>query len=102
MSANPTNNRFRRKALPRESLDAGIPSTRSTVRASARRGAVVRRQIGRPILVCRWVAVDGGLECRWSIEVSDGSPLEEPNPFRIGRFFDVKRSRYRQAVAAVA
>jgi hypothetical protein len=103
MSANPTRIRFRRKVLSRDSADAGISSTCFNVAAAARRGAL--RQLGRPILVCRWVAVDGRLECRWSIEVSEGSSLEEPKSsrvHRIGCFFDVKRSRYRQAVPAAA
>jgi hypothetical protein len=78
MSANPVKIRFRTQGVVREPLDTGIPSTCFNVGAAARRGAVVQRQIGRPILVCRWVAVDGGrLECRWSIEVSDGSSIEE-------------------------
>jgi hypothetical protein len=69
MSANPTEIRFRRAALARDLLDTPIRSSCSDVGAIARRGAVVRRQMGRPILVCRWVAVDGQLECRWRIEM---------------------------------
>jgi hypothetical protein len=79
MPANPTKIRFRRQALARVAPVHGVPSTRSTVGATARREAVVRRPIGRPILVCRWVAVEGGrLECRWSVEAGDGSSIEEP------------------------
>ena len=38
------------------------------------------RRTQRRILVCRWQpAVGGGrLECRWSIELVDATPLEEP------------------------
>jgi hypothetical protein len=78
VSANPTKSRFRRKTWARNALVPDIPSTRSRVGATAPRGALVR-PIGRRILVCRWVAVEGGrLECRWSIEVVDGSSREEP------------------------
>jgi hypothetical protein len=105
MSANPTI-RFRRKALARDALVPGVPSTRWGAGAAARRGAVVRGPIGRPILICRWVAVEGGrLECRWSIEVIDGSSIEERKSswwVRIGRSLDVKLSRYRPAFPAVA
>lgn len=104
MFANQTKIRFRPQVLARG--DTGSTSSCSNVGAIARRGAVVRRRIGCPILVCQWVAVGGQLECRWSIEISDGSPLEEPKSsrwvHRIGCFFDVKRSRYRLAVPAVA
>lgn len=79
MFANPTKIRFRPKALARALLDTGIPSSYSAI---ARRGAAVRRQTGRPILVCRWVAVDGRLECGWSIGISEGSQLEEPESSR--------------------
>jgi hypothetical protein len=106
MFANPTKIRFRRKALARAPLDTGIPSSYSDAGAVAGRGVVVRHQIGRPILVCRWVIVDGRLECGWSVEISEGSQLEEPKSsrwvHRNGRFFDVKRSRHRQAVPAAA
>jgi hypothetical protein len=79
MPANPTKIRFRRKMWARDALVPDIPSTRSRVGATAHRGALVRRPIGRRILACRWVAVEGGrLECRWSIEVVDGSSREEP------------------------
>jgi hypothetical protein len=91
MTANPTKSRFRRKTLAWDALAPGIRSTRSRVAATAHRGAVVRR----PILVCRWIAVEGGrLECRWSIEVIDGSSREEPKSrLSIGRPLDVERSR---------
>ena len=38
------------------------------------------RRIQRRILVCRWQpAADGGqLECRWSIELVDATPTDEP------------------------
>jgi hypothetical protein len=101
--ANPTKNRFRRKALAWDALESGIRSTCSNVGAAAARGVGARRQIGRPILVCRWVAVDGRLECRWSIEVRDGCSIEEPQSslWSIGRPLAGKRFRYRQAVLAV-
>jgi hypothetical protein len=106
VSANPTKIRFRRKALVRDALVHGAPSPRSDIGATVRAGAAVRRPIGRAILVCRWVAVEGGrLECRWSIEDIDGSSIEEPKGslwVRIGRSLDLKRSRYRQAFLAVA
>jgi hypothetical protein len=79
MTANLTRNRFWRKTLAREAPFPGVLWTRCRVGATARRGAAVRHLIGRPIVVCRWVAVDGGrLECRWSIEVIEGSSIEEP------------------------
>jgi hypothetical protein len=37
-------------------------------------------RIERRILVCRWQPAtgSGGLECRWSIELVDAAPAEEP------------------------
>jgi hypothetical protein len=106
VSANPTKIRFRRKALVRDVLLHGVPSPRPDIGATMRAGVVVRRPVGRAILVCRWVAVEGGrLECRWSADDIDGSSLEEPKSslwVRIGRSLDLKRSRYRQAFLAVA
>jgi hypothetical protein len=106
MIANTTRNRFWRKTLAWEAPFPGVLSTRSRVGATARRGAAVRHPIGRPILVCRWVAVDGGrLECRWSIEVIEGSSIEEPKSILwvcIGRSLDVTRTRCRPAFLVVA
>jgi hypothetical protein len=106
VSADSSKIRFRRRTLVRDALVSGVPPTRSRVGATAHRGVVVGRPIGRQILVCRWVAVEGGrLECRWSSEDIDGSPIQEPESSlwaRIGWSFDVSRSRYRQVFPAVA
>jgi hypothetical protein len=42
--------------------------------------AALRTQ--RPMLVCRWQPAPGGrrLECRWSIELVEAAPAEEPQP----------------------
>jgi hypothetical protein len=90
VTANLTKIRFRRQVSKRVVPVHGVASTYSNVGATARRGAVVRRLTGRPILVCRWVAVEGGrLECRWSIEVGDGSSIEEP---KVGLWVRIRRS----------
>jgi hypothetical protein len=79
MFVNPTGTLQFRSRAPARAAPAGVPATRVNASAVTRRGAMVRRETGRPVLACRWVAVAGGrLECHWTVEFDDTTSADEP------------------------
>ncbi len=106
MFANPTRIQFLPRAPAGAALAGGAPAIGANAGAAARRGVMVRRPTGRPVLACRWIAVAGGrLECRWIIEFGDDPSIEEPKGSwrgrRAGLSVHDQRSPHRHAVPAL-